>query len=368
MANNETLQSNEEQSISKKSKATGLLEIIKALNNGQSFSHTLKMTDQQLKEVKDLETLYPYLKTGSTLLTMPPDETPNLWHPFLNRQSLTALTGGSDLGKSTFLHQLASSIVLKKKEFLGHPLNVRYGRVIYFMTEDNEQAVSTLLQKQQPMLSPGLLSGLCYIFETANPLKVIEEQLKQAKTDAVIIDCFSDIFNGNSNDIVSVRNWLESYKRLSHKYDTQIIFLHHVGKRTENGLPSKNNVIGSQGFEGKMRLVMEMRKEKEHTRNLWFTKGNYLSEEIKKHALQLEFDDRQTFKYIGKAILSNQSNNKFESSKGSMLKTIKDFQSKKLTRDKMVIELKKLFGEDAPSKGTLHKWIKELDAGQSTKE
>ncbi|MBK6979076.1 MAG: AAA family ATPase [Cytophagaceae bacterium] len=195
---------------------------------------------------------------------------------------LVALVGSSDVGKSSFLRQLAVSIALKKTDFIGSKLNVRYGRVIYLTTEDSQVTIKNLLKKQLPVTDPKELTGLCYIFNSDNPLKAIEEQLNVDKTDLVIIDCFADIFEGQMNDISSVRKYLNKFDKLGLEHECAFIFLHHNGKRTELSTDS-NNIIGSQGFEAKMRMVMEIRKNGNgNNRQLYFTKGNYLPEDKKK--------------------------------------------------------------------------------------
>ena len=71
------------------------------------------------------------------------------------------------------------------------------------------------------------------------------------------------------------------------------MFLHHTGKRTENYEPSKNNTLGAQGFEAKMRLVMELRKDavQPQYRHLCIVKGNYLPQKMKSESFVLQFSE-----------------------------------------------------------------------------
>lgn len=313
---------------------------------------------------------YPYLFTATELLNLKLVEIPYLWKPFLTRQGLAALVGSSDVGKSSFLRQLAIAIVLKKTQFLGHELNVRHGRVIYFSTEDSQVSVNVLLQKQLAKnLNPAELKGLSFIFNADKPLQVIEEQLKAEKTDLVIIDAYSDIFEGNSNDLGHVRRFLNKYEKLALQYDCAIIFLHHTGKRTELGNPSKNNIIGSQGFEAKMRVVMDLRKQ-DGTSNRFFqiTKGNYIAESVKAKSLELLFNDKQEFEYTGRSFEATHCTNKSKftnEEKAAIMIEVKKLQQKKLSLDNIINELSKMDFPDIPSKGTLYNWIKETKNGQS---
>jgi RecA-family ATPase len=307
---------------------------------------------------------YPYLITATEILAMKEIDIPYLWKPFLNSQGLAALVGSSDVGKSSFLRQLAINVVLKKPDFLGHELNVRYGRVIYFTTEDNKNSVNALLKKQiDKSINPDDLNGLCYIFNVENPFKVIEEQLKAEKTDLVIIDAYSDVFEGNSNEMTATRKFLNRYDKLAQDYDCSIVFLHHTGKRTELGTPSKNNIIGSQGFEAKMRVVMDLRKQEGNSnRFLQITKGNYLPESKKSKAMELLFNDKQEFEFTGQYVDKNNllSKPKFaEDEKATIMKEAEKMFNNGLSYDKILIELRKSGIEKVPAKGTLSNWFNE---------
>lgn len=77
--------------------------------------------------------------------------------------------------------------------------------------------------------------------------------------------------------------------------------LHHTGKRTEELSPSKNNLLGSQGFEAKMRLVLELRTDKEDSqyKHLCVVKANYLPREYKESSYKLRFDSNMLFEDTG---------------------------------------------------------------------
>ncbi|MEO6038136.1 MAG: hypothetical protein ABIQ93_06960, partial [Saprospiraceae bacterium] len=78
---------------------------------------------------------------------------------------------------------------------------------------------------------------------------------------------------------------------LADRHKCLFLFLHHTGKRTENLEPSKNNLLSGQGFEAKMRLVIELRADSisSSSRHLCIVKGNYLSAEHKRESYVLEF-------------------------------------------------------------------------------
>lgn len=324
--------------------------------------------DEKEKEKVDLKLKVVF--TGEDLMNLPIDKTPHLWEPIMFKEGLVALTGSSDVGKSSFLRDLALAIVLKESTFLSHPLNATHGKVIYYTTEENQASIANCLRKQKERIGKKDLTGLKYIFSMEKPWNVIIDEMKASPVDAVIIDCFADIFEGNLNDNGDVRRYLQEISEVSVATNTLFILLHHNGKRTEHNAPSKNSMIGSQGFEAKVRLVLEIRKDGDTTRSLWMLKGNHLPESMKKQGMQLNFDDNQHFTYSGKCdYVSTSINNKFVDSKETMVAHIIDLlgTNSKLSQDKIQAELKKKFPKSSPSKGTVCKWVKEIRDKQIAK-
>ena len=106
------------------------------------------------------------------------------------------------------------------------------------------------------------------------------------------------------NEGNQVRQFLMQYSQLANKYKCLVIFLHHCGKRTEMFMPSKHNLLGSQAFEAKMRLVLELRSDIADIscKHLCCVKGNYLSAEYKSESIKLRFSEHLTFKETGERV------------------------------------------------------------------
>ena len=103
------------------------------------------------------------------------------------------------------------------------------------------------------------------------------------------------------NENNRVRSFLNQFSQLAVKHSVLILFLHHTGKRTESLNPSKHNAIGSQGFEAKMRLMMELRPDPAEydLRHLCIVKGNYLPAEYKHDSFVLRFSPGLNFTATG---------------------------------------------------------------------
>lgn len=262
-------------------------------------------TNEIIDHIADIGTKSNSEITGEDLLLSEIKEIPTLVSPFLQQTGLACLAGSSDTGKSTILRQLAISIVSGESEFLGFPINARHKSVIYVPTEDLERETAFLLSRQTQNLKAEQLANLRFIFSIENLYDELDKHLNRKPADLVIIDCFSDAYGGDLKDTQKIRNYLHPYQELAGKQNCLILFLHHTGKRTENLEPSKNNLLSGQGFEAKMRLVIELRADQFNPmqRHFCIVKGNYLPANIKKESYLLSFDENTfLFKNLGERI------------------------------------------------------------------
>lgn len=241
--------------------------------------------------------------SAEKLLNMDITEIPFLIDGLMHKVGLAAIAGSSDTGKSAFLRYMCMAICSKKHDFLGFKINAKHNRAIYVSTEDDELSTANLLNKQNKGLnvSSSELSGLRFVFETEDLLSTLDTMLTDEPSDMVVIDAFTDLFTKSMNDVNQVRSYLNQYSQLAQKHECLFMFLHHCGKRTEDFAPSKHNLIGSQGFEGKMRLVLELRSDiaDVNYKHLCCVKGNYLPASDKSESYKLKFTDNLIFENTG---------------------------------------------------------------------
>lgn len=255
-----------------------------------------QLEKQQVKEVIGKEI------TGEQLLKADIQQIPFLLENILQQVGLACLAGSSDTGKSCLLRQLAVAISAGEKNFLGFQLLSRHRSVLFVSTEDYKDATAFLLRKQAKIYQHEQLQGLRFLFDYENLYSDLNKSLTIKPADLVIIDCFQDVFGGNLTDTQKIRSFLHPFQQLAENHQCLFLFLHHTGKRTENIEPSKNNLLSGQGFEAKMRLVIELRADllDANTRHLCIVKGNYLPGRFKKESFVLEFNEQDfTFKNTG---------------------------------------------------------------------
>jgi archaellum biogenesis ATPase FlaH len=237
--------------------------------------------------------------TLGELLDNPATEIPQLIAPLLPRKGIAMLAGSSDTGKSSFLRQLALAIALNKPAFLDFAIQAVHHNAICVSTEDNDEAIGPLLKKQLAgqTIPEQARNRLRFVFNTDFLLTRLDLMLTQSPADLVIVDALGDIYDGSLNQSNEVRRFIADYSKLASKYGCLILFMHHTGKRTENLKPSKNNLLGSQGLEAKMRIVLELRLDANNPqlRHLCILKGNYLPQELKSKSYLLHFDENLVF-------------------------------------------------------------------------
>ena len=222
------------------------------------------------------------------------------------RGTLCALVGESDTGKSSLLRQLAVSMVYGDEDFLGFKMKSSCNNVLYVSTEDGEMATSVWLNKYfgQEKSEDDILSRLNFIFSTDGIISNLRDSVKKNCIDLIIVDSYADLFTGSMNNSNEVRGFLNQYDNLVNEFGTTVIFLHHTKKSSAGSRPNKNNILGSQGFEAKMRSVMMLTKDNDNKshRHLCVVKNNYMPETNKSESFVLKFNERLAFDNTGERV------------------------------------------------------------------
>ena len=212
---------------------------------------------------------------------------------------MCALVGESDTGKSSLLRQLALSLVYGDSDFLGFKLKESCRNVIYVSTEDGEMATSVWLNKYfgEEIAKDDRLSKLKYVYNTEGIIKNLREVVSTNCVDLIIIDSYADLFTGSMNNSNEVRSFLNMYNNIANEFGVTVVFLHHTKKASAGMVPNKNSILGSQGFEAKMRSVLMLTQDDsdKSLRHLCIVKNNYLPEAEKSMSYVLRFNEHLAF-------------------------------------------------------------------------
>lgn len=240
---------------------------------------------------------------GMELIERNIETLPTLLDPIFPSCGAIAIAGSSDLGKSTLLRQFALSVALGDETFLGWKLNTKHKRSIYVSTEDDKDQITISLKtfNKERDLKPESFKRITFLFVIDDLISTLRDILDETPIDVLVLDAFLDVFPGVMNDGGQVRRFITLYDQLAKEYGFLLIFNHHAGKRTQMFAPSKDNLLGSQSFEAKMRLVIEVRQDfvNERRLHLCIVKGNYLPPEFKIESYIIESSDNRYFKNTG---------------------------------------------------------------------
>ena len=244
---------------------------------------------------------------ASELFRTPKTETRWLIDKRVPYGSLTALVGESGVGKSTYLRQLAIAIASGSKSFLNDRLNPIHKRVMYVSTEDGMSFTREALTKQLQIPEDAFdeygilieederLRNMMFIFDNETIIDALRLQLEIEDYDLIIVDAYSDIFEGDMNQSNQVRKFLTAYSLLASEYDCAILFMHHFGKGIKTN--DKHRILGSSGFELKMRSVLSLSNNdgKVHLQTI---KNNYLDPKEAQMVYHLEMSDDLIFRVV----------------------------------------------------------------------
>jgi RecA-family ATPase len=322
------------------------------------------------KKIED-QSIYKDIYTAKELRRMNIKQIPFLLDGIIPQVGLSCLTGSSDCNKSTLLRQLAIDIAVGKDSFLGFKLTPKHRNVIYVSTEDDCTAISAFTNMQYPNnLSDEILDQIHFIFNKDKHIDLLKKLFAQHKFDLVIIDGLTDMIKGDLNQTTVVRSVLNVYNQLSMEHRCAFIFVHHQGKRTEDNAPSKNNLLGSQGIEAKMRAVIELRRDTGNRRLMTITKGNYSKDSLKGKSFVLELQENtMLFQRRDEAVNLNASYGfgdlKIKYSKEDIMKVAVPLRAGGLSFEKLHTQITEQFGKDAPGLTTLKTWFKGQSDSQS---
>jgi len=307
--------------------------------------------------------------TLDELLDLNLTEIPYLVENLIPCDSLVILAGASDVGKSTLYTQLCIAIVKGEKEFLGFKLNPLRRRVLIVSTEDGPIpfAFRTRKQTSDEKLTDNSGRNMKVFFTYDNLEKRICNYLENNLIDLVVIDAFSDVYQGDINASNAVRQFLNRFTEIIQKYRCSVLFVHHVCKVKKKGQSEKDQLLGSTGIVGKVRSVM-MLSINNHQHQLSLVKGNYLSNVDKEKTTYLSFNPSTlTFSTISDYQVVEETEQGYQASGSFSSRKSRPGRQKDMTLYNQAI---KLYKDDIPQveiakivhrdKSTVCKWLKQF--------
>lgn len=302
--------------------------IVKTINED-----IISSSDEQLKALQ--EKYGGEITNAWELYERDVKEVPFLIQDIIPAGCLSAIIGPSESNKSNIIYGAAIAMCLKD-EYLGKKILAKHKRVLIVPTEDISNQTAFRLKKQ---LEEGVVEGryteemverVHFAFGISDVAGFVADFLELFNVDCVFIDTYGDINSTDTNSLTETRISLKPYHDLAVNHNTAICLIHHSKKGSENLSPSKNDAVGSVGFEGKMRSVLGTRIDKNDPRivYLMILKSNCVEPEKKKFAMALRLKDNLTLENTG---------NQLPVSEVQHINVSKGYSKK--NRDERVIEL-----------------------------
>lgn len=296
------------------------------LASGKTKADLMKVIEKGISKLYRTRHYYPL----ELLDEMRFSEEEHIIPGLLPYDSLFALVGGSDSGKSLLALQFAVSYVLKQ-DFLG--LKVNGGKkVLYFALEDSKSSIDRRSKKLLTEVNNDDLAGIKKRIFISHVKEAISEQIEKhllshPDTGMVIVDTFAELSAGmDINSSGDIRSLLRPFHELSLKYEIAICFIHHIGKSSEKeGGFSKLRIVGSQAFEASMRAVFELKKNSNGHHSIAVVKGNDIGEDFKSHNTNLTLFRNSENLWLEK--ISCVSINTTESSQNSKVNWVEIFDT-----------------------------------------
>jgi hypothetical protein len=296
-----------------------------------------------------------------------------LLEPLFPQKGTAVIAGKPDTGKSQFARQLCIQVALGLPDFLGFSLNLIHKSAVYVATEDSLEATTYLLKTQLEGLQEPAKENLRFIFadtmEQTEILERLEEELKKAPADLVVVDSFGDIFKGgDSNNNMAMRNTVKAFDKIAKQQGCLILFVHHINKGAYRLTPGQEHIQGGAGLVQKVRLAIQLSEGEGSIRYFSVVKGNYCPKEYKDNTLELNFsEDTFLFSFSGKMLPTSEIGAKPEGmekeTKMSELERIADevFGSKILSYGQFVKDYCAYSGKSIPTAKRIIKDLKKLE-------
>jgi len=234
----------------------------------------------------------------------------------LPSHAVCGFIGEDGIGKTQLCIQLCLHIAMKRRTFLGLPLNPVHNRCLMVATEDSRQRFTKAIIKQAYALNPAHNPKDVLIDfteggnfdEIATLHAEIIKLLKLNSYDLIVVDAFSDLFgliDGEINNSGHARKLIGILQQICNVYKTTVIFVHHAAKtkivqKKKDGkiFLEKDDSQGAGAITQKPRTVWGLTHDKKsinsdgtvYTNYLHVVKANLMSKLYVTQAIQLQYD------------------------------------------------------------------------------
>jgi putative DNA primase/helicase len=184
-----------------------------------------------------------------------------LWPGYLARGKINILAGDPGCGKTMIACAIEAAVTTGHQFPTGDACSP--GRVLMFTSEDDlsDTIIPRLLAAGADMSRVRFImsafddKGQMHKFDPQTNLGSVVKMFQEEPFDLLVLDSLSDFVTGDSNKNEDVRNSLDKLKDITERCGFALLGIMHQSKGSA-GQKLQNRVIGSVGFVGKARLLM----------------------------------------------------------------------------------------------------------------
>jgi len=178
-----------------------------------------------------------------------------LWHG-VPEGSKGLIAGAPKTGKTTLAENLAISICVGKKQFLGYDLDGVPKRVLFINMEEtyklfsrrNAKQISQLSESEKKLFEDNYMCApddFPEFFTKKEDWKLLRELIIDSKAEVVFIDSLTHLFDGEIERSVVATKFIENFRKSIKGLNITIVLIHHTTKDNE-GPFIPNKVAGSR--------------------------------------------------------------------------------------------------------------------------
>lgn len=181
---------------------------------------------------------------------------PNFLWAGIPEGSKGIITGAPKTGKTTLAENLAISMCVGRKEFLGFPLDGKARKVLFINLEESYMLHGRRNLKQISQLSEIELklheeNYLCVpndfpeFLITDNDWSMLRDCIEASKAEVVIIDSLTHMFDGEIEKSSSAKKFIEKFRNILKDLKVTVIVVHHNTKGNDGPI-TQDNIAGSR--------------------------------------------------------------------------------------------------------------------------
>ena len=175
-----------------------------------------------------------------------------IWYFFV-KGSNNAIVASSEAGKTTFVRNFATAVIMGEESFLGWELNCKRKQIILVSTEDGISSHRKHFERIGGETLKERVGDIRFVIDSFKLIEKLGLLLDNLPADLIFIDTWGDAVSGEYES-GSTRTLMKEIRSLCIPYGATPVFIHHTNKGADN-IPDKSSIKGAGDFEQTVRTA-----------------------------------------------------------------------------------------------------------------